>query len=332
METTNAVTILKKEFYEPVKTDWLAQSGLKEGDFMREVSFAIQHLHKSPYLQKATPQSLLKAVINLAQVGLTLNPISKFAALVPRWNRDLNCVEAVLEPMYQGLAKLLTDSGAVKDIKCYAVFTGDAFKFDYSLPNPIVSHVPAFLLGPPQEPGTIKAAYSRATLPDGSFHVEIMSYKDICEIRDRSESYKAFKDGKTKSCIWVTDEPEMCRKTVIKRHYKYLPKSTALEQFERAVDLDNRANGFDEQVDFNTMTFIESLIHSATISEKEKEKFNKEMINLGWKSQAFKLIDKLKDCQPIMGLHSTPIDQGKDLQAAIRYQADKDDWNETRKQ
>src|SRR5687767_2574064 len=99
--------LIKKEFYEPLKQDWIAQSNLTESDFLREVSFAIQHLHKSPYLQKADKNSVLKAIMNLAQVGLTLNPISKFAALVPRWNSSTKQVECVLEPMYQGLVKLL---------------------------------------------------------------------------------------------------------------------------------------------------------------------------------------------------------------------------------
>lgn len=321
------ISILKKEFYAPIKTDWIAQSGLTEADFMREVSFAVQHAHKSPYLQKATTQSFLKAVMNLAQVGLTLNPVSKFAALVPRYNKDLQVVEAVLEPMYQGLQKLLTDSGAVKDISCHVVYTGDAFKFDYSLPNPIDTHVPYFLQVPPQVKGTLKAAYSRAKLKDGSLHVEVMSYTDICEIRDRSESYKAYKEGKIKTCIWVTDEAEMCRKTVIKRHYKYLPKSSELDKFERAIDLDNRANGFDEPIDFGTMTFVESMIDSSTATPKMKDKYRAEMLQIEYKSQAFKLIDILKDSQPIMGLHSMPVDM-KDTNKAVQYKADLDDWNE----
>lgn len=324
---TKQLAVTDKKFYEPIKTDWIAQSSLSEADFLREVSFAVQHMHKSPYLQKATPQSVLKAVMNLAQVGLTLNPISKFAALVPRYNKDLKQVECVLEPMYQGLTKLLTDSGAVKSLESHVVYEGDDFVFDYASPDRVVKHVPYFLSGKVQ--GTIKAVYSKAILSDGSIHVEIMSYLDVCEIRDRSESYKAFKDGKIKSCIWVSDEPEMCRKTVIKRHYKYLPKSGGLDKLEKAIELDNQVNGFDEAIDFGLLSWIETMIGQATLDAPAKEKFLARLTKIEYKSQGFKMIDELKEYAPIMGLHSIPQNVEQQGQA-ISYSVDKDDFHEQR--
>jgi len=322
------LTVIEKKFYEPLKTDWIAQSNLSEADFLREVSFAIQHLHKSPYLQKAERNSVLKAVMNLAQVGLTLNPISKFAALVPRYNKDLKQVECVLEPMYQGLTKLLTDSGAVKSLESHVVYEGDDFLFDYASPDRVVKHVPFFLSGKVQ--GAIKAVYSKAILSDGSVHVEIMSYLDVCEIRDRSESYKAFKDGKIKTCIWISDEAEMCRKTVIKRHYKYLPKSGGLEKLEKAIELDNQVNGFDEAIDFGLLSWIETMIGQATLDAPQKEKYLKKLTTLNYKSEGFKMIDELKEYAPIMGLHSIP--QSVEQQGeAIRYAVAKDDLHDLRK-
>ena len=322
------ITVVNKEFYSKIKNDWIMQSNLSESDFLREVSFAIQHMHKSPYLQKADPASVLKAVMNLAQVGLTLNPVSKFAALVPRYNSQTRSVDCVLEPMYQGLTKLLTDSGAVKSLDAHVVFDGDEFIFDYANPEKIVRHVPYFLSG--KSKGNIKAVYSKAVLIDNSIHAEIMAYADVCEIRDRSESYKAFKEGKTKSCIWVSDEPEMCRKTVIKRHYKYLPKSKELEKLEKAIDLDNQANGFDELIDFGLLSWIESMIGQSMIDAPQKEKFMNRLAKLEYKSQGFKMIDELKEYQPIMGMHSIPQDV-KQQGEAIRFQVDKDDYNESRK-
>lgn len=326
MEQT--LTVTDKKFYEPLKMDWVAQSTLTEADFLREVSFAIQHLHKSPYLQKADPKTVLKAVMNLAQVGLTLNPISKFAAIVPRFNSSTKQVECVLEPMYQGLCKLLTDSGAVSSIECHVAYEGDDVILDYSKAEKITKHTPYFAIG--RVKGNINFVYSKAKLPDGTFHAEAMSYNDILEIRDRSESYKAFKDGKTKTCIWVSDEPEMCRKTVIKRHYKYLPKSKELDKLEKAIDLDNQVNGFDEAIDFGLLSWIETMIGQATLDSPAKEKFLNRLTKLEFKSQGYKMIDELKEYAPIMGLHSIPQnveEQGK----AIRYQVEKDDLHESRK-
>lgn len=325
MEQT--LTVIDKKFYEPLKNDWIAQSNLSEADFLREVSFAVQHLHKSPYLQKATPQSVLKAVMNLAQVGLTLNPVSKFAALVPRYNSQTKQVECVLEPMYQGLCKLLTDSGAVMSIECHVAYEGDNIILDYSTPEKVTRHVPYFAIG--KVKGNINFVYSKAKLPDGSFHAEAMSYQDILDIRDRSESYKAFKEGKTKTCIWVSDEAEMCRKTVIKRHYKYLPKSQELDKLEKAIDLDNQVNGFEEAIDFGLLSWIETMIGQATIDAPQKEKFLDRLSKLEYKSQGYKMIDELKEYAPILGLHSTPHGV-EDIGKAARYMADKDDLHEER--
>lgn len=331
METT--VDFVKKEFYDPIKSDWVRQSGgLSEGDFMREVSFAIQHIHKSPLLQKCDRNSFLKAVINLSQVGLTLNPISKYAYLIPRWNKSKNCYEAVLEPDYRGLQKLLTDSGAVKSISCKVVFEGDDVEVDMSLDRPVVKHVPHWLRTDPQPKGGIKGAYSLAVLSDGSYHFEGMSYADICDIRARSESYIAFLDGKIKSCIWTTDEPEMCRKTVIKRHYKYLPKSDGEkhERFQKAVELDNTVNGFDEPVDFGLQTLVESMIYSSSLDDKAKHNLTQRMLNLSNKSDAFKMIEELKDSQPIIGLDRVPLDV-KEQGQAIRRSVELEDFKERNK-
>jgi recombination protein RecT len=324
----NNLTVTTKDFYAPIKNDWIAQSGLKESDFLKEVSFAVQHIHKSPYLQKADKNTVLRAVLNLAQVGLTLNPISKYAALVPRFNSSTRQVECVLEPMYQGLAKLLTDYGAVKSISCELIYEGDEILIDKASIEKVKKHTPYFLTG--KDKGKIIAAYSLATLSDGSKHFEGMSYSEICEIRDRSESYKAYKDGKIKSCIWVSDEGEMSRKTVFKRHFKYLPKSEGHEKIQKAIELDNNINGFDDPVDFGMITWIENLIHNAKLEDNKKERFTKRMNDLEFKSDAYKLIEELTEYQPIIGLHRTPHtieEQGE----AIRGAVDRDDFAEQRK-
>ncbi len=324
----NELQVIKKEFYNPIKADWIQQSNLSEADFLREVSFAVQHLNKSPYLQKANPASILKAVMNLAQVGLTLNPISKYAALVPRWNKDLNQVECVLEPMYQGLSKLLTDSGAVKSVQCEIIYEGDEISIDKASEDKVKKHIPYYLNGKPK--GKVIAVYSLATLADGQKHFEGMSFDEVCEIRDKSESYKAFKDGKIKTCIWVTDEGEMSRKTVFKRHTKWLPKSDASERLQKAVDLDNQINGFDEPVDFGMVTWIENMIHQAQLDDRRKEHFTKRMQSLQTKSEAHKMVEELAEFQPIIGIHRTAHTVAEIGQAA-RNAADKDDFYERKK-
>lgn len=325
MET---LEITKKEFYNQIKPMWVTQSGLDESVFQKEVSFAIQHAIKNPYLQKCDSNSVLRAVMNVAQVGLTLNPVSKYAYLIPRYNGQNKQLECVLEPSYIGLAKLLTDSGSVKSIECHIIYEGDAIKVDMASDQKILSHVPYFLNG--KEQGGILGVYSNATLADGKKHVEMMSFVELHEIRDRSESYKAFKEGKIKSCTWTTDEGEMCRKTIIKRHSKYLPKSDKTSKFDQAVDLDNQVNGFREQMDFGMLSFLETSIHNSTLNPDRQTKLLAEIGKMQFKDEAYKLIDELQQAQPIMGRDLTPHtvkDQGK----AIQYAADLDDFKERKK-
>jgi len=327
MEQTQ-LTIQDKAFYSPIKEQWIKQAGLTEGEFDKEISFAIQHIHKNPYLKECDQLSVLRAVTNLAQVGLTLNPISKYAYLIPRFNGKTKKLECVLDPDYRGLVKLLTDSGVVKSMDAHVVYEGDEFDFDYASVKKVTKHRPYFLNG--KDRGKIVCAYSIATLKDESFHCEIMSYKEITDIRDRSESYKAFMDKKVKSCIWVSDEPEMCRKTVIKRHYKYLPKSDGMERFEKAVELDNDVHGFNEPVDFGIVTLIEQMIHNSGFADKKKEHFTNRMLKLESKSEAFKMIDELKDSQPIIGLDRPAVPQ-YEISEAVRNAADRDDFAERKK-
>lgn len=316
--------LVNKEFFEPVKANYLAV-GLKEVDFTREVSFAIQHINKTPLLLKCTSESILKSVVNLAQVGLTLNPISKYAYLIPRWNKDTKVFECVLEPDYRGLQKLLTDSGAVKSIEARIIWEGDIVEADFADERKIVKHEPYILTGKPK--GKIRGVYSLAKLADDSRHIELMSYDDVCDIRNRSEAYKAFLDNKIKTTIWVSDEPEMCRKTIIKRHYKYLPKSAGMEKLEKAIELDNYANGFDEPIEFGMITYIDHLLHESSLDENTKKKLEKRLHEAEFKSQGFKLIEELQDSQPVYGRDKYPIST-QQINSAAKYAADLDDFKE----
>ena len=322
------LTIIQKEFYNSIKPMWVTQSGLDEAVFQKEVSFAIQHAIKNLYLQKCDPNSVLRAVMNVAQIGLTLNPVSKYAYLIPRYNGASRQLECVLEPSYIGLLKLLTDSGSVNSIECHIIYEGDAIKVDMASEQKIISHVPYFLNG--KEKGGILGAYSNATLSDGKKHVEMMSFVELNEIRDRSESYKAFKEGKIKSTTWVSDEGEMCRKTIIKRHSKYLPKSEKTTKFDQAIDLDNQVNGFREPMDFGMLAFLESSIDRSTIDPDRKAKLKLEMSRWEYKSDAYKLMEELSESMPIMGRDVTPhtVKQQKE---AISYSVAKDDFYERKK-
>lgn len=317
--------ITKKEYYQPLKQDWVKQSGLTDVEFDKEISFAIEHINKNHVLKQCDPVTVLRSVANLAQVGLTLNPISKYAYLVPRWNKERKVFDCVLEPDYRGLVKLLTDAGVVKHIQTNIVYEGDTFEINIADDTQSVKHVPHWVNK--KAPGEILGVYDIATLADGSKHFEQMSLSDIHSIRDRSESYKAFKEGKIKTCTWVTYEPEMCRKTILKRHSKYLPKSGNVDKLENAIDLDNQVHGFEEELDFSLAQWIEIMISQAPPDLRRS--YTDRLCRAKTRSEGYALIEELKEYQPIMGLQSIPTNVTQAAQAT-RFAVDKDNLHEDR--
>lgn len=288
---------LKLKFVEQLAATLKVTSDEAERIFKKEASFAIQIAQNNPSLRECSPESVMKSIINLAQVGLTLNPVLKRAYLVPRYNRTTKGKDCCLEPGYQGLMYLLNDAGIVHSMNVQIVWQGDEIEIDKATERQITKHVPYIVTGKDQ--GKVRAVYSQATLKDGSLHTEIMSVKDIEEIRERSESYKAFKAKKLdgKFVIWETDFPEMCRKTIIKRHEKYLPKSDGSERLAKAIEFDNYANGFDQPVSWQSIQYIESLLSKSSLDQTKRDSINREVTRIEHQSEANKIINYLEENQ-----------------------------------
>lgn len=221
------------QLFEPAR-DYFRKMASEER-FMKEVMFASAILAQNSYLNSGTQESKVKAMMILADVPLTLNPIHKECYLVPR--KVGGQVQVVLEPSYMGLVKLLTDSGSVKVIEARPIYQGDDCAIDMSTAQKVLRHVPYFMRGVSK--GGVMGFYSLATLADGSKVCEVMGKDEVDRIMERSESYKAFKSGNVRSAVWITDYDQMGCKTVIKRHWKQLPKTDRMENFAKAVDIDN---------------------------------------------------------------------------------------------
>ncbi len=207
-------------------------------NFQKEAAFALQIFQSNDYLTKMSPESVKNAVLNISLTGITLNPVLKLAYLVPRKGK------CVLDFSYMGLVKILTDTGSVKNIEANVVYWGEPFKLSRGT-NPYIEHG---LIEDPKTPkGEIRGAYSVATLNDGSKSIEWMDANELMAIMQRSESVRSGKNSP-----WISDTPEMCRKTVIKRHYKYLPKSERAIIAATAIEIDHENNGIDFEAENNS--------------------------------------------------------------------------------
>lgn len=262
-----------------------------EETYIKEVSFAMQAINQSEYLQKCSKESLQKAVYNTATTGLSLNPVLKFASLVPRYISG--SYQCVLEPQYQGLVKLITDTGSVKTVYAHNVMKGDEFEVSYGTETS-VTHKPKFASK------EIEFTYAVAILHDGTKQIEVMNFADICAIRGISESYKAYEAKKIKSCIWVTHEGEMAKKTVIKRLVKYLPKTDRYEKLAEVVELDNS----DYQISDNQQQYLLSLLNTSVYGKDDTGELLEKKILAGISKLEFENIKRDLDqnqIDPISG-------------------------------
>lgn len=171
------------------------------------------------------PQSLLAACTKAATDGLILD--GREAALVVDYNGDVQ-----YRPMMRGLLKLAYQSGQIKSLVVEPVRANDKFSHEPTNAKKPITHK----VDHSKERGDAYAVYAIAELMSGGIVHEVMNVGDVNAIRDRSDAYRAFKNGKIKSTPWATDWAEMARKTVFRRISKYLPSSTDRDAFHQAAE------------------------------------------------------------------------------------------------
>ncbi|NMY77731.1 recombinase RecT [Pseudomonas rhodesiae] len=190
-------------------------------NFEREAEFAIQVITSSEYATKIAVQnrqSVVNAITNIAAIGISLNPAKKQAYLVPRDGK------ICLDISYIGLMDLAMATGAIRWAQAELVYTADSFALNGFDKPPTHSYNPFA-----KDRGEAVGVYVVVKTADGDYLTETMSIDDVNAIRDRSSAWKAWISKKS-SCPWVTDPGEMAKKTVVKRGYKYWPKTERLEQ------------------------------------------------------------------------------------------------------
>jgi recombination protein RecT len=185
---------------------------------------AFTTFNDKPELQRCNPRSLLSVMMHAAQDGLMLD--GREAAIVPfKSGPDLI---ATYQPMVVGLRKKIRASGLINTLDCQVVFEGDAFDISFG-DRPYVHHKPALTGGSKRN---IVGAYSIATFKDDpdSKSIEWMTIQQIEEIRQKSPAVRSKRATPWDDPVFY---PEMCRKTVMRRHAKSLPMASDVENIFR---------------------------------------------------------------------------------------------------
>ncbi len=227
---TNDLQVLEKlvmDLREPFAAA-LTDTSLK---FEAEAGFALQVLSSNDYAMKialSNKQSVVNAVTNIAAIGISLNPAKKQAYLVPR-----DC-KICLDISYMGLLDIAQQSGAIRWGQARLVHEKDKFEMQGIDQQPLHRFDPFT-----KERGNVIGVYVVVKTAEGDYLTEPMSVDEVNDIRDRSSAWRAWMEKK-KKCPWVTDPGEMTKKTVVKRAYKYWPKT---DRMDRAIDMLDRQNG-----------------------------------------------------------------------------------------
>lgn len=228
--------------------------------FEKEAGFATQSLMNNPYLldiAMGNRQSLIDSVTNIAAIGISLNPATKQAYLVPRDKK------VCLDISYMGLIDLAVTSGSIKWAQAAIVKQNDNFILN-GVDKAPTHQYNAF----DTNRGEITGAYVVVKTQDGDYLTHTMPIKDIEAIRNRSVAYKAYLNKKV-TCPWVTDFEEMAKKTVIKQASKLWPKNKRLDTAIHYMNTDADDGIVIEQINpvLDTDKYIERINSAASDDE-----------------------------------------------------------------
>lgn len=201
-----------------------------EVNWNQESQFALQSLQKSDYLAKIASNSqhtLQNAIINVAAIGISLNPALKHAYLVPRDG------QVVLDISYMGLLHLAEKTGSIVFGQAKLVYENDTYI------NNGIDKAPTHKQMTFGTKGDVIGVYCTVKLPTGEYLTEEMDIDTLNKIRNASSTTAGGNNP------WTNWPHEMMRKSVVKRAAKYWPVS---ERMATATEYLNQVEGNHEKI------------------------------------------------------------------------------------
>ena len=176
----------------------------------RLIAVVMDAMSRTPKLLECDPRTIVRAMVQAAEVGLELGSPLGEAYLVPFWSSKRQVSEAQFVPGYRGLIKLMSLDPAVSFVAAELVRAGDVFEWELGT-TPRIVHKPG--AGPTRVRGEVVAAYAVIHYRHGG----LPSFT----VMDREELDTLENDGKKKdkynSGPWWNHTDEMRRKCPIRR-------------------------------------------------------------------------------------------------------------------
>ena len=205
----------------------------QKGAAERLLRIAYTAATKNPALLRCDPNSIVAAVVEASQMGLSVDGVLGHAYLVPYGNI------AQMQLGYRGLIALAYRSGRIQRFACDTVYDGDVFDYGEGTAPYLVHKKP--MKGPR---GECIGAYAVAHLKDAALPMfRVMPIDEVLAHRDRSSGWQAFAAKKVRTTPWDTDPDAMAQKTAVRMLGKLLPVTEVQEAAARDEQRDQGVIG-----------------------------------------------------------------------------------------
>lgn len=215
----------------------------------RFISSACAYIENAPKLMDCDRNTLVQSIMKAAQMGIVIDGVE--SALVPRKAR------CTLMIMFQGLLKMVRNSGELKDIQSAVVYEKDEFDYYTDETGEHLKHRRGW-----GDRGARKLVYAIARTKDGGTYVEVMDAGQVDAVKKQGYN--------SSDSPWNGPfQDEMWRKSVIRRMAKRLPSSTDMESFGQDLDADMDDKPADEPATATSSRLAEA-VTAATAPEPAK--------------------------------------------------------------
>jgi len=194
----------------------------KHGDLQwaAEKQYALAQIYKNDALQRCTPESFAMSMLDCAWTGLSLNPVTSQAYLIPYKNT------MTFKPSYRGLEHLVYRAGTIRSIQTVLVRKGDTFKVETKNNRRVITHIEK---GDTRQ--EVTHAYCILHYANGGEYVEVMDIHQLNAVQAQAE--KSPGGGMVWRSAW---KGEMQRKAVLRRALKHAPLDGA-GQMAHAIEV-----------------------------------------------------------------------------------------------
>lgn len=230
------------------------------------VKLALGAIRKDPKLGLCSQASFGQCIMELSELGLSMNTPLGEAYLIPRENKKggLDCTYII---GYQGYIALARRSGDIKKIYADVVRDGDYFIYERGLEEKLV-HRPG-----DQVNATVTHAYAIAWLVTSDQPVFVVLNKSqIGKRKERSPtSAKSYSP-------WSSDYEAMCKKSAVRALWPWLPRSVEMakafdyEVSKEVIDVDEKPASKAASILLQSTNKIESANKEIEeVAEKDEE-------------------------------------------------------------